>query len=388
MTGDQVAFYVESMVVCTIVFGILLVHDLIAGDRQERKFRFDNVLLAHIMYFICDTIWALIKGGVITRSVYNVLIVNYLLLVLLALIGNTWFFFITAMTGMPRRGTMRGKLMVLSPMIATSVISLVWILIRPSMWITEKLEMTPLYIVFFLIAPIIYIISAFLYSMREAFKKENILNRNLYFILGIYPLTVMASGLIQLAFLKLPFFCFNSMIMIILFNLLSMEAQISVDPLTGLNNHGQLMRYALQDSMIHKEGLRTFVLMADVNEFKKINDTYGHVEGDHALVIIADTFRQIAQSMEVSPFIARYGGDEFIMLAYFYPKDDIESETARLVQTIKTNLHDLCEKRRLPYNLSISIGCEELQKGEEFQSCLERADKKLYVDKKQSRRGR
>ena len=388
MTGEQVVFYVESMIVCTIVFGILLMHDLIAGDRQERKFRFDNVLLAHIMYFICDAIWAMIKGGIIPKTTYSVLIINYLLLVLLALIGNTWFSFVAAMTRMPRRGTMRGKLMVLSPMIATSVISLVWILIRPSMWITEKLEMTALYQVFFLIVPVIYIISAFLYSMYEAFKKENILNRSLYFILGIYPLTVMASGLIQLALLNLPFFCFNSMIMIILFNLLNMEAQISIDPLTGLNNHGQLMRYALQDALVHKEGLRTFVLMADADEFKRINDTYGHVEGDRALVIIADTFRQVAQSMEVSPFIARYGGDEFIMIAYLYPKDDIESKTANLIQVIKDKLHDICEEKDLPYTLSLSIGCEELEKGEEFQVCLEQADKKLYMDKKQSGKGR
>ena len=56
--------------------------------------------------------------------------------------------------------------------------------------------------------------------------------------------------------------------------------QVSTDPLTKLNNRGQLVRYVSQESNLRIEGRQTYIIMMDINYFKKINDTYGHAEGD------------------------------------------------------------------------------------------------------------
>ncbi|MDO5491773.1 MAG: diguanylate cyclase [Bacillota bacterium] len=59
---------------------------------------------------------------------------------------------------------------------------------------------------------------------------------------------------------------------------------ISLDPLIQMNNRGQLQRYIDQDSNLYREGLKTYVIMIDVNDFKSIDDTFGHAEGDRAFI--------------------------------------------------------------------------------------------------------
>ena len=376
------------MVVCSTVFMILLLHDIIQGERDERKVHFDNVLIAHTLYFVVDCFWASVIAGAIPRTTFTVLFLNYVLLLLLSLIASTWFTFTLASTEIPWRRDLKGKLMICLPMAITSVISLIWMIVDRSKWIDEQNNMTVLYQIFFLAAPVFYIISGFVYSMREAFKKKNILNRNQFLLLGIYPITVMISGIVQILVIHAPFFCFNSMIMIILFNLLSMQNQISVDPLTRLNNRGELMRYAMQEWSIHKEGMRTFVVMLDANDFKKINDTYGHVEGDHALIMIADALKKTASEMEIPPFIARYGGDEFVMLIHVQPDEDIQNMAGELQDTLNTKLAKECSEKELPYTVAITVGIDELEKAETFQESLVEADNDLYRAKKAEGVGR
>jgi len=162
----------------------------------------------------------------------------------------------------------------------------------------------------------------------------------------------------------------------------NMKDQISTDPLTKLNNRSQLIKYVSQEGSHHMEGTQTYVLMIDVNSFKKINDRYGHAEGDHALVMIAQALMRAGQKMKQHPFIGRYGGDEFIMI--FHSSE--ESEPELLSGYIREELENICAENHIKYNLSVGIGCAEWHKEEDFQSCMVRADKRLYKDKKKIKR--
>ena len=381
-------FYIESMVVCSAVFLILLLHDIIRGERSESTMHFDNVLVAHIMYFTVDCFWAAVISGAIPRTAFTVCFLNYVLLVLLSLIASTWFEFALSVMDLQWRSEKKGRLMAQLPMILSVVISFVLIIFYPSALIDDQLETTTLYMVLFLAAPVFYVVCGFIYSMREAYKKENVLKQKLLFVLGIYPLTVLLSGIVQALILQLPFFCFNSMVMIILFNLLTMESQISVDPLTKLNNRGELMRFALQGSSIHKERLKTYVIMVDANDFKKINDTYGHVEGDRALVMIANALKRAAGSMDKPPFIARFGGDEFVIIAYTDPDDDMSVILSELTESLNSSLADMCAKNEVPYKVALTLGCAELKRDNTFQDTLVQADEDLYKRKKRIGVGR
>ena len=387
MDTTYLFFYLESMVVCIIIFGILLLHDLVQGDRQEKTASFDNVLLVHIMYFVCDGIWSSIIAGALPRTPFSVLLVNYLLLVLLGLLSETWFSFTAAVTKMPRRNTRRGRIMTALPMLVNDAVALIGCIAVPQYWVTPEGETTLLYYLFFVTIPIIYILSASLYAIIEAFKKENRLDRSLYLIVGIYPLTVVVAGLFQTLFLGAPIFCYSCTIMIILFNVINMESQISQDALTGLNNRGQIMRYAAQDSNLHKEGERTFVIMGDINDFKKINDTYGHAEGDHALIIVADALRRGAQYTDISLFLSRYGGDEFLMIAHVPERAEMPRVLAELIFDIRRALAEICKETNRPYVITMGFGYAEIMQGEDFETCMVRADERLYINKEEVKKG-
>ena len=129
----------------------------------------------------------------------------------------------------------------------------------------------------------------------------------------------------------------------IIFYIQSIESQVSLDPLTGLNNRGQLQRYVQQSSTLFREGLKTFVAMIDVNDFKRINDGYGHAEGDRALVIIADSLRQAAGEVGFPVFISRYGGDEFVIIMHCREADAPD----RLKDSIRAGIKKNSEKEAL-----------------------------------------
>lgn len=92
----------------------------------------------------------------------------------------------------------------------------------------------------------------------------------------------------------------------------SMEQMISQDALTQLKNRNELIKY-LSDKMKNNDRRKNlYLLMMDADYFKKINDQYGHMEGDNALVCIAEVLREVGVEKEY--FVARYGGDEFIVI--------------------------------------------------------------------------
>lgn len=89
------------------------------------------------------------------------------------------------------------------------------------------------------------------------------------------------------------------------------EEQSLYDPLTGLANR-RLMEIALQQGWagaLRGEGLA--VMMIDLDHFKEINDTFGHRMGDEVLKVVGETLRSEARGVDV---VARYGGDEFLVI--------------------------------------------------------------------------
>src|SRR2546425_4561449 len=76
-----------------------------------------------------------------------------------------------------------------------------------------------------------------------------------------------------------------------------------------------------------------WLIMVDVDRLKRINDTFGHKEGDRALVMTADVLKKTFRESDI---IARIGGDEFAVLAIDASDDSVTSMTARLRETLKT----------------------------------------------------
>ena len=372
-------YYTESQIVCLIIFSIILIHDLSRIDRQEKQIRFDYALVSFMLYFISDTFWAAIISGVIPKTAASATIANYFNNFFMALITYNWFMYVLSVEKVGKKYSPRQKLLFALPLIASAVVSFALYGLRPDLMFGPNLSTTAVSTLMLVLVPIIYIVAILIYTVRKAAEAKTREERYTHIRLGALPLAIVFGGLLQVIMLEsVPIFCFSCSVVMIVFYIQSIESQVSLDPLTGLNNRGQLQRYVQQSSTLFREGLKTFVAMIDVNDFKRINDGYGHAEGDRALVIIADSLRQAAGEVGFPVFISRYGGDEFVIIMHCRDADAPD----RLRDSIRAGIKENSEKAGTEYTISVAFGCDELSpRGESFADCLKRADEKSYKDK-------
>jgi diguanylate cyclase (GGDEF)-like protein len=108
----------------------------------------------------------------------------------------------------------------------------------------------------------------------------------------------------------------------------------NTDPLTLLYNRRYLMETLDREILRSvRKRAQLSIVMIDIDHFKKINDTYGHQNGDQVLVAVADTFRT---SLRVYDIPARYGGEEFVLSLPDTPHEDAVMVAERLRKTIET----------------------------------------------------
>ena len=124
------------------------------------------------------------------------------------------------------------------------------------------------------------------------------------------------------------------------------------------------------------------MLMLDIDHFKRVNDTYGHVMGDRVIQALADVLRN---SVRPGQFPARYGGEEF---AVFMPDSSIE-ESMQLASKIRMRVKSLLVRDRRKPNVEIgvtvSLGVTGLLKGDDALRFIARADAALYKSKEGGR---
>ncbi len=145
------------------------------------------------------------------------------------------------------------------------------------------------------------------------------------------------------------------------------------DALTGLYNRrfGD-QRLEAEASRSQRYGRPLTVVAIDLNNFKAINDTYGHAAGDRVLREFAD---RLNAAIRVSDVAVRMGGDEFLLILPECPTERVEAMLNRL-QSIEVEF----DGRKIPVSFSAGwVGYESAETPEQF---LERADKILYAEKR------
>jgi diguanylate cyclase (GGDEF)-like protein len=150
------------------------------------------------------------------------------------------------------------------------------------------------------------------------------------------------------------------------------------DDLTGLHNRRGFMLQAEQLTRVARRQRAPFLLLfMDLDQLKVINDTFGHAEGNRALVEAADVLRRCFRQ---SDLLARFGGDEFAALAISSGDADDAVMRARLTGALDA----VNVKPDRDYPLSFSVGILTCGPAEEahIEELLERADKMMYREKR------
>lgn len=383
---DYTWFYVEANIVSIILFVMMFLKEAGSVGRQSKQLIFFQIIIAHIMYFLSDICWALILGGYLPKIYFVVTLVNILNAIILSSITGLWFIYVELSQGEEYIKKVKNRLCVLVPAMFAALIMIVLFLFFPKTMLTEDNTLTLLYYILFLIVPVIYIIISTVRSFIRAFRKENYAVRAPYIAGAVYPALLAVFGVIQTLWLQAPMFSFGCSIMMLYFYITSLNDQVSIDELTKLNNRTQLKKYIAGEvpKQLPDKHDR-YVLMVDLNKFKQINDQYGHVEGDFALKRAADALKISCADTPLKTFIARYGGDEFIIIA----KTENEELVKKLCDDIRKTMVRLNTEAGAEYELTASIGYAGYSGDiSGFQEALGRADDALYKDKAARRTAR
>lgn len=377
---DYTYFYIEANIVCIVIFGMMLMRELHTVGRQAKQIAFLNLLVSHILYFISDIAWVLVVGGIIPNTRLSSSIVNVANAVFLVYICSFWFIYVELSQGEAYIAVKKWRIMVLIPAIISSAVTICLFVFAPSLMLKENNEVTDIYNVAFLLVPDSYVVVSAVRAFIRALRKENYAVRTQYLVCAVYPILITIFGLLQTVMNGAPVFCFGCAVMMLYVYILSLNDQVSLDELTRLNNRTQLKKYIAGEAAKQiGEKQERYVLMIDLNKFKMINDHYGHIEGDYALKRAADALKSACADNVYKTFIARYGGDEFIIVA----KTDSEELIKKLCADIKATLIRLNDEAGAKYDLTASIGYAHYNGGiDEFQSAMSEADEALYRDKK------
>lgn len=168
---------------------------------------------------------------------------------------------------------------------------------------------------------------------------------------------------------------------VFLVQIVAHDKAVSIDFLTGLNNRKELIRYlsrmfdksSVLDNNIH-------MIFIDINDFKKINDTFGHNFGDKALLTLSKCMKKSAFDKDC--FLCRYAGDEFTVVIKEKTLNTVDS----FIKSLMDNLEEENNFGALPFKISLSLGVvgysEQYKTLDDF---IAAADEAMYSEKQKSK---
>ena len=151
----------------------------------------------------------------------------------------------------------------------------------------------------------------------------------------------------------------------------SLEEEVYIDDLTKAYNRKWLFDKVLVDDKFQKSGVLTFI---DLDKFKIINDTYGHIAGDKVLFLISNVLQKL-DGVDV----VRFGGDEFIMISFEKDLAYIEAYLAKINEGFKTKSFKF---QGSTFKISLSAGSSNFETGTNFHQVTGIVDEKMYEAKR------
>lgn len=229
----------------------------------------------------------------------------------------------------------------------------------------------------------VYILWAFVMILhwRKSNKMDSKMQKDIFTRLIAFPIMPCMAALAQILIPGAAFIFPGTTLALLLNYITVQDSQMSRDHLTGLYNRGQLenfMNYQLKNM---KKGKYFFLILLDLDKFKHINDTWGHIVGDDALVHAAKILRSSCKRKE--DYVARLGGDEFVIIGQSYDKRAVELIVERLHE--KTRVFNKTGKKE--YWLSFSAGYT-IYDGSNYATLdilISEADQRMYEMKRKKK---
>ena len=378
MMNEYAILYLEINIFSLVLIGIVLLKTR-GLSQMVAQSNFAMSIIAEMVFFVSDTLFVLVNEGVLPGGKPVMMACKEVYFLATAAMCFFWFIYFEYLR--ETRFVKRRRYVLYSTSILwLMVIALLANLFNHSLFYIDEsgvYRRGPFFILTYILS-YSYVLIAFIRVMINLKRDTEATNKDLLIRLAFFPLFPAISGVLQFIYPRLPIACAAISITTLYLYLTWVDQLISLDPLTGLNNRKQLTHTFNNLSKSHEDQDKIRLYLIDVNHFKQINDTYGHLQGDNALKIIAEALKAACKGANRGTVIARYGGDEFVILV----SENNNDETIDLKERIKEKLKELSEKKSVPFELTVSVGSACSDNGDSLKDLILKADKAMYMEKK------
>lgn len=376
-----VFYYVQAHIACILLLSIVFYKIVKGVNKQASQIYLGNLVVTLMLYYLAEIFWALVDGGVISSEPTMLYLSNIFTYILISVAAYYWYIISEALQ--------RDKLIenaVLRRLLATPVLVSALLVITAYrtglvFFVDEngRLVNGSFYVIL-VIVPFAYLIASSVKAFSRFANKDRYVDRNIYFMIGVFPFAPIILGAMQAIYWRVPFLCYGTVAAVYYVYLTTQDNLISIDPLTQTNNRNQLYKYLVQKMRQEEQGMSLFLIMVDIERLRDINEAYGHAEGDRALNRVARAIKDACQGSRSRMFVSRYGADEFVVVAEMAYR----AEAAWLADQIKNEVKRATNVDRAPYDIHVNVGISQYdyQAPVSIQSFIARADSDLYQNKK------
>ncbi|MGN8772933.1 GGDEF domain-containing protein [Candidatus Weimeria sp. HCP3S3_B5] len=380
MIYNPLALYIEVNAVSVIMLLTILIKSIGSELINQWQYFVSGIALM-VINITCDTIWQLMDSGCIPGNRTLDYITKSIYFFSLTFIGLIWLLLSEAI----RRTAFSAWR--LSMILSGAIVYLHALLLITNPWTgflfhvgSDLFYVRGRLFILQYIFPFVYLAVCAVRSTQNISREKNYFERTTFFANSLCPLIPVAASLLQLYFRRLPLLAPSLAITIFLLYTYLIESGVKYDSLTGLSNRRALF-HTISHWMKSPSESGLFLFMIDVDFFKTINDSFGHVQGDIALKEVAEILESGIAECGKRALAARYGGDEFTIIL----QSESSSENNRISARIQRLISMSNKSGDHIYNLSLSIGCVRYDPltTHTVRELVNAADSVLYLVKKQ-----
>ena len=339
---DNIILNIFSILVLVILF----IHNLIYEQRQILSVRLYKLILMITVFLLTADIFSRFDGN--PASVYQSFnhVGNFLVFLASLLLPSLWLLYAHDQVFHDSQKLRRLVL----PLIAINAANAVLLAASQFTGWYYTIDAGNIYHrgpLFWLPATVTFVLLLAVFIMVWLNRKT--LDLRHYYPLMLFIVPPLIGIVLQLIFYGLPIIL-NSVTLSLLIVSLNIQGKDNfTDYLTGINNRKRLDYYML-DKIRTSSTRRTFsAILLDIDNFKQINDTYGHDVGDEAL---EDATTLLGKCLRANDFIARFGGDEFMIVLDISDRRELE----KTVERIRRRVRQHNEAGTKSFNLVFSMG--------------------------------
>lgn len=379
-------YFFQIDIMCVIP----LVCILVIISRNNRKIGMEEIFLrriiiTNIVYCLSDSIYFLVYKSDIPTSI--TIPVMYITNIVYVGIPLVYSLFITKYAAYKLNGnnltdTLSGKI-IIAPLIISFLLMLSTPITHFIFYIDENAEYQRAVGAYYI--PVVawgYLLAVTIATAIRIIRTESVVEKEALRPLETFLVFPFITTVIQMLYYGLSVAAYGFTVSIMLFYIKRLQNQISNDDLTGLKSRAEFKRFVTSHiKKTQKQDM--FVVMLDFDKFKKINDTFGHIEGDRALQNAALVLKKACLEVNQNYVLSRYGGDEFIIVGKYTGRD----EDKELKKAIDYNIQKINDSKINKFTISLSFGFSHkaISSYQEFCTIISSADEEMYKDKLQKK---